>query len=115
MTDPDSELEVFFTAARRAAPQPSDALFARIMADAEAAQRTPEAQRPTNALDQLRAWVSDLWRPASGLAAAGVAGLAIGLHFPGAVDPAGMLAADSSFLPVELYSEADYEAALWSE
>lgn len=85
----DDALEAFFVAAKRDAPAPSDALLARVMADAVAAQdarqQAPARMRPQPSrpglLVQLREALGG-WPAFGGLAAAGVMGLAIGIAAP---------------------------------
>lgn len=79
-------LDAFFDAARDAAPLPSEALMARILADAEAEMPRPAA--PVRARRPL--WgraVSALggWRAVAGLGVASMAGLGLGLWMPGAI------------------------------
>jgi len=86
MQDDDPELEVFFDAARRTAPQPSGDLVARILADADAEQpKAPEPVRPPwwrSVLDGLGG------APAiGGLLTATVAGLWIGAAQPFGLEP----------------------------
>lgn len=88
----DLELEALFAAAQDEVITPSDALLARVMADAEAeiatgaeaaadvcAARSEPANRRV-----LAALIATLggWRSIAGLATAGVAGLVIGLGAP---------------------------------
>ena len=83
--DRDDALDPFFEAAREARPEPSDALMARILADAaEAAPRPAEQLRPAekpslvaSVLDAIGGWPSF-----AGLATATVAGVWIGFASP---------------------------------
>ena len=83
----DLELDGLFSAARDAAPVPSEDLMARILADAEAriaAVETPDAPRRG-----VFAGVLGLiggWPAAAGLVTATMAGLAIGLVTPETLD-----------------------------
>ena len=88
----DQEMDLFFEAAREAAPRPSDDLMARILADA--AQVQTEAQALKEAvpagggggfLDRVFGAVGG-WIPATGLAAVAVTGLMIGFVSPDGLD-----------------------------
>ncbi len=87
----DANLLDLFAAARTAAPVPSPALQARVLADADqvAAERDG-AVRPRRA-DRRGSWLGGLWaalggwQGGTGLAAATIAGLAIGFGAPGVV------------------------------
>lgn len=86
----DNELELFFEAARADAPEPSDGLMARILADAEA--QMPVAQATgEGALRRPGLWAGVLaaiggWPAVAGLATATVAGIWIGYAQPGGVE-----------------------------
>jgi hypothetical protein len=85
MTDDDRQearLETVFEEARKAHPEPSAELMARVLADAEAAQvgfAAAPAPRPRSGY--LRQFFEALggWPAMAGLAAAGVAGLWLGV------------------------------------
>ena len=87
MTD---ELEGFFAAARAAGPAPSEALMARVLADADAAQpRAVAAVAPVAAsASRWRRWLMALSAAvgggamATGLASAAMAGVFIGYAGP---------------------------------
>lgn len=87
MSDHDQDtLDAAFAAARRPDPAPSEALMARVLADAEAAQSRPATREPrptrwSGFFDLLGGWPA-----VSGLAAAGVAGLWLGLAPPASVE-----------------------------
>ena len=87
MTDPDDRmLDDLFAQARAQAPQPSDALMARVLADA-AAQSTPVR----SSVRQPGFWarLSDTlggWPALGGLAAATVAGVWVGIAPPASVE-----------------------------
>lgn len=86
----DTELDGLFDAARARAPRPSEALLRRIEADALAEQSRTGAAAPGAAprpgrLAALLAAIGG-WPAAAGLAAATVAGLAVGLGTPQVVD-----------------------------
>lgn len=87
----DDRLEDFFAAARRSAPAPSEALVARILADAEAAM--PKAATAGPAPGQRRGGLA-AWLPTfggwGGLATAALAGLWFG--YAGLTDPAAVAA-----------------------
>lgn len=107
----DTGLEAFFAAGREYAPVPSDALMARVLADAEAGLVRPAvavaAARPAARRGLLRAAIGSIggWAGLGGLATATAAGVWIG--FAGLVDPldAGGLIAPS--LSVELMPGTD--------
>jgi hypothetical protein len=85
-TDGEAALDALFGAARKAHPEPSAALLARIAADAEAvaADRARQAvARPARG-GALRGWLSALggWPAVAGLATATVAGVWIGYAQP---------------------------------
>lgn len=86
--DTDNGLDLFLAAARDAAPEPSAALMARVLADAEALQPSPRPQveaappgRPAHRVYRRQGWPARLWqRLAGGLTAAlGGAGAVAGL------------------------------------
>ncbi len=83
MAESDDPLERFFEAGRRQAPPPSDALLARIEADALAALAAGRPA-PAPALPGWRGLLAALggWRAGAGLATAALAGLAIGIAVP---------------------------------
>jgi hypothetical protein len=80
-------LDDFFTAARAAGPEPSDALMARVLADADAAQPRVAAAMPVTA-SRWRRWRAAAVAAvgggamATGLASAAVAGVFIGYAGP---------------------------------
>ena len=81
------DLDAFFAAARREVPAPSEALMARVLVDALAAQPAPRAavRTPRPGLwTQLREAMGG-WPAMGGLATAGVVGLWIGISPPAAV------------------------------
>ncbi len=87
--DPTSVLDEYFAAVRQTAPQPSDDLMRRVMADALAAQDAALAPRWSGLQHkrpgiwaQLREALGG-WPAMGGLAMAGVMGLAIGIAAPG--------------------------------
>lgn len=83
----DEELELWFAAARADAPVPSDALLARVLADAEALRpHRPAERQPTGGWAEVWRTLGG-WPTAAGLAAAGVAGLWIGTAPPDALAP----------------------------
>lgn len=79
----DRTLEAFFEAGRRAAPQPSGDLMARILADAGAARAVAPVVRPKQRglLAGLVAAIGG-WPAVASLATATVAGLYIGVSPP---------------------------------
>lgn len=111
----DDGLERFFEAARRMEPAPSDALMARVLADALAAQPVT-APRPEPRLGlwvQLREALGG-WPALGGLATAGVMGLAIGVAAPaGLADLAtAVLGQGTDTYMVDLMPELDFDIAM---
>lgn len=103
MTTPEKDpLDVFFEASKAAQPEASDALMARIMADAVALQPEPVVvSSPT----PVGLWgrISDAmggWPSMAGLATAAAAGLWIGIDTPTLADGV-----------MSLYFETETEAA----
>ncbi|MBM7069242.1 hypothetical protein [Actibacterium sp. 188UL27-1] len=82
----DGALEVFFDAARRTGPAPSDDLLRRVMADAAQSAQPAVSARP--ALPWWRsAWASlGGWPSMAGLCTATIAGILIGYSPPAALD-----------------------------
>ncbi len=87
MTDPKNEmLDDLFAQARSVQPTPSDALTARVLADADAVQ--PKMTASSRPKAPLWAQMMDAiggWPAVSGLAAATVAGIWIGVSPPSTV------------------------------
>ena len=88
-TDLDAfDLDDLFQAAKDTAPAPSDDLMARIMADAAAvtAEKTAPAPAPSGGF--LGGILEALggWKPAAGLAMAGVTGIMVGFAAPTTLD-----------------------------
>lgn len=88
MTNPnDDKLDALFAQARTAAPEPSVDLMARVLADAEAVQpksaveTAPEGGFWARFMDAIGGWPA-----ASGLAAATVAGVWVGIAPPASVE-----------------------------
>mgnify|MGYP006950439602 CR=1 FL=1 len=80
----DDDLEQFFSAARQARPAPSEALTARVLADAvavQAARAAPAARRPRPLAARFSAFFGT-GGALAGLAAASVAGFWIGAVQP---------------------------------
>ena len=88
MTNPnDDMLDDLFATARQAAPAPSADLMARVLADAAAVQ--PQPATTTAAVPGLWSRMLDAiggWPAVSGLAAATVAGIWVGVAPPSAVE-----------------------------
>ncbi|WP_343079706.1 dihydroorotate dehydrogenase [Ostreiculturibacter nitratireducens] len=114
-------LEDIFAAARREAPEPSPALMARILADAEAVQAADTAQRAATIRRNSRrpglfaSAITALggWGAVGGLAAATLAGVWIGFTGMGALGStaAGLWGAAESAATVDLIpGEADFAA-----
>ena len=84
----EAELDRFFAAGRAEAPVPSDALLARILADADA-RAVPAAPRPPASRS---GWFAELlagiggWPAAAGIAAAAMTGVTIGMATPEMLD-----------------------------
>lgn len=102
----DTQLQSFFDAAQNAAPQPSDALMARILADAQmhlpAAEQTVQiAQRQTGFFAGIVGLLGG-WSAVAGLATATVAGVWIGFSAPVELDGYA-----SVLLPSSNYGAAD--------
>jgi hypothetical protein len=93
----DSGLESFFAAGRAEAPVPSDALVARVLADAEAEMARPapvEAPRPVAQPGFLHAAIASIggWAGLGGLATATAAGVWIGFAgFADSLDASGYI------------------------
>ncbi len=78
-------LDAYFTDAQNATPQPSEALLARIMADAEAqAVQAPVPVRPAR-FTSLWAAIGG-WPSAAGLVTATLVGVWIGVYQPAGLD-----------------------------
>jgi hypothetical protein len=98
----DTTLADFFAAARHAAPAPSDALIARILADAEAAMprgaEGPVRPGPAPRRGGLLSWLGAFggWGGVGGLATATLAGLWFG--YAGLSDPSSLAASVSAAL-----------------
>ncbi|MEM8630295.1 MAG: hypothetical protein AAGF74_03590 [Pseudomonadota bacterium] len=83
----EEKLEDLFAAARKAAPQPSEDLMARVLSDAEAvclARATQTTQAGPAARFSLSSMLDAFggWAGAGGLAAAGLVGLWVGVAPP---------------------------------
>ncbi len=84
----DRGLAALLDAARAAGPEPSAGLVARVLADAD---RVAQGRRAVPAPRHRGGWLRDLWdavggwQGGAGLAAATVAGMAVGFGSPGAV------------------------------
>lgn len=97
----DAGLEAFFDAARDAAPVPSEALMARIMADAEVeiiGRATPPAPAPRRGAFAAFAAALGGWPALAGLATATVAGVWLGFADPDGLNTlaGGLLLPDSA-------------------
>ena len=109
-------LESFFEAARADAPQPSGALMARILADAdrESEARSAAARLVEPSPGRLRAVLAALggWPVLAGLATATMAGVWIGVAQPMGVDPLEVVGGTAS-LDAGIYP--GYAALDWGE
>ncbi len=83
-------MEAFFDAGRAKAPIPSEALIARILADAEAERPLATEVQATKGWRFLGGFLADLggWRAAAGMGFAGLIGLWVGYSTPAVLDPA---------------------------
>ncbi|MFZ9018579.1 MAG: hypothetical protein ACO2ZX_00190 [Paracoccaceae bacterium] len=101
----DAELDVFFTAAKRLAPRPSEDLQARILMEATRAQQRP-APKPArvSVFEMLKDFVADLGgAPATaGLATAALVGAYIGFSAPEWPEPM------SSWINADTSLDADF-------
>ncbi len=101
----DAELDVFFTAAKRLAPRPSEDLQARILMEATRAQKRP-APKPSrvSVFEMLKDFVADLGgAPAiAGLATAALVGAYIGFSAPEWPEPM------SSWINADTSLDADF-------
>lgn len=106
----DTGLEAFFAAGRASAPAPSDALLARIMADAEAEMVRPTVAvmpRPAAQTGIFATAIASIggWAGLGGLATATAAGVWIGFAgFADSLDASGLIA---PALSVELMPGTD--------
>ena len=119
----DAELDLFFDAAQRDRPDPSDGLMARVLADAldSQARQAPPARGARGARRTVPFWTQlrdalGGWPALGGLAAAGVAGLLIGFSAPVAlgdltVAVLGTTSETDSYL-VDLMPELDFDIAM---
>lgn len=87
MTDRDDPLEAFFDAGRRNAATPTDALYARIEADAGAELEARARPVPSALPGRSGGWRGVLaslggWPAGAGLGSAALAGLALGFLLP---------------------------------
>lgn len=107
------DLDDLFAAARRVAPAPPDALMARVLADAMAAQAAVRRAPRPGLLAQLREALGG-WPAIGGLATAGVVGLAIGIAAPaGLADlTAALLGQPADGYLVDLVPELDFDIAM---
>lgn len=106
----DRGLEAFFAAGREKAPVPSDALMARVLADAEAEMVRPAAvvaPQPVSRPGRLAAAIASIggWAGLGGLATATAAGVWIG--FAGLADPLDASGLITPSLSVELMPGTD--------
>ena len=114
-TETDAGLDELFALARDDAPDA--ALMARVLADGAAEQSAAAAPVVYSAPRQ--SWFADVvqalggWAPVSGVTAAGIMGLSMGLYAPEAV--AGLVGADSLGIEVISYSVTPDLGALWLE
>lgn len=102
----DRALDAFFDAARRTPPAPTDALLARVVADAASVQATAHAPAPRHrAMPRLRDLLGG-WPAMAGLATAALAGLWIGTGLPARVTGAD----DAAYL-VDITPEMAFDLA----
>lgn len=88
MTDPKAtDLDALFTAATSATPAPSDALMARVLADAQGLQPDAPGFAVATPAPKVSFWdIFGGWPAFSGVAAAGVAGLWLGVASPAGIE-----------------------------
>ena len=89
MTDPsDTELNDLFDSIKVQKPLPSDDLMARVLADADALQPEPQViSNPRSSQPRASLWdMIGGWPALTGVAAAGVAGLWLGIAPPTSID-----------------------------
>ena len=101
----DAELDVFFTAAKRLAPRPSEDLQVRILVDATSAQQRPvPKQARVSLFEMLKDFVADLGgAPATaGLATVALVGAYIGFSAPEWSEPM------SSWINADTSLDADF-------
>ena len=101
----DAELDVFFNAAKRLAPRPSEDLQARILMEATRAQQRPELKPArVSVFEMLKDFVADLGgAPATaGLATAALFGAYIGFSAPEWPEPM------SSWINADTSLDADF-------
>lgn len=112
----DDALDALFTQAKTTTPGPD--LMARVLADAETVQAERTVVQPA-ANPPRESWLAGLlgalggWSAVSGITAAGVMGLAVGLYSPSAV--AGLLDADGLSLGTGIYDVTPDVGDLWTE
>lgn len=112
----DDALGALFAQAKGDMPGPD--LMARVMADAAAVQAQATTMHAVSA-PPLVSWLGGLlgalggWSAVSGITAAGVMGLAVGLYSPEAV--AGLLDNDSLSLGIGMYDVTPNVGDLWTE
>jgi hypothetical protein len=87
MTDDRDDVTDLLAAARDAGV-PSEALMARVLADAASVQTELQALAPAPGRSGLGGWLSSIggWRGAGGLVAATITGLMIGAYAPDSID-----------------------------
>lgn len=87
MTDERDDLDDLFAAARDEAA-PSDALMARVLADAATVQAEVMVPQAMPQRGGIKTWLNSIggWRGAGGLAAAVATGLMIGVYAPDSID-----------------------------
>ena len=101
----DAELDVFFTAAKRLAPRPSEDLQAHILVDATHAQQRPvPKQARVSLFEMFKDFVADLGgAPATaGLATAALVGAYVGFSAPEWSEPM------SSWINADTSLDADF-------
>ncbi|WP_373636722.1 hypothetical protein [Yoonia sp. BS5-3] len=90
MTDPKNDmLDDLFAEARAIAPEPSDGLMARVLADAAGAQVAAPMPAPVPAKSGLFAGLLDLvggWPSVGGLVAATITGVWVGIAPPASIE-----------------------------
>lgn len=112
----DKALDALFAVAAEEGPGPD--LMARVLADAASVQEDLQAV-PVVSVPSRGSWLAALigsvggWSAVSGITAAGVMGLAVGLYSPSAVS--GLLESDGLSLGIGTYDLTPDVGYLWTE
>lgn len=113
----DDPLDALFAQARDVDPSPD--LMARVLADAAAVQVVAQVETPVIAAPRRAGWLARMldglggWSAVSGITAAGVMGLAVGLYSPDTVT--GFLDGDGLSLGLSSSEFTPDMGDLWTE